>query len=207
MDTKLICIIFLILIIINICISIQKDYTFEFFGGFGCKKPIYDENLWNNNKIIKYNNCYSYAFNEPDPTKESKLDIGRLSNNRMKKDNFTCNHLNNLLLKDRPNITKVSGVDSCGCNEYGVAMVLDDNETPYIDDHDDFHFYRKDYNSEYWSHKPGSTPVSRLDANGDMILNPELADRKYKNWDYNQFCGYYCVPHDDSQYNYVKQML
>ena len=33
-----------------------------------------------------------------------------------------------------------------------------------IKDNDDFHFYRKDYNTEKWSHKPGGSKVSRYDA-------------------------------------------
>lgn len=36
----------------------------------------------------------------------------------------------------------------------------------------DHHFYRLDNKYGYWTHKPGSTPVTCFDNNGNLIVNP-----------------------------------
>jgi hypothetical protein len=68
-----------------------------------------------------------------------------------------------------------------------IALVADEDE--------DYHFYRQDSNG-YWSHKPGATSVTHLDATNRPIYNPELASRKYPDsgLDYDKFCAYMCVP-------------
>ena len=45
----------------------------------------------------------------------------------------------------------------------------------------DYHFYRQD-NNKYWSHKPGRTAVTNLDASKKLIKNPYLANRKYSHF-------------------------
>ena len=44
-----------------------------------------------------------------------------------------------------------------------------------VDNCIDYHWYRQDKGG-YWSHKPGRTPVKKLDASGKMIKNPAKAD-------------------------------
>jgi hypothetical protein len=51
----------------------------------------------------------------------------------------------------------------------------------------DFHFYRQD-RSGMWSHKPGRTEATDKDNSGNLIANPETANRG----PYTVFCGYYC---------------
>ena len=55
-----------------------------------------------------------------------------------------------------------------------------------------------------WSHKTGTNDVSRLDANGDIIINPEYCDRDYTTvnkkedeHNYNLFCGYFSIPNKE----------
>lgn len=67
---------------------------------------------------------------------------------------------------------------------YGIGMrVLSDwnpeTYTPtegktlcYGDFGRDHHFYRFDNKFGYWTHKPGSTPVTCFDINGNLIVNP-----------------------------------
>jgi hypothetical protein len=60
---------------------------------------------------------------------------------------------------------------------------------------DDYHFWRQDSNG-YWSHKPGATNVTHLDATKRPIYDPKIASSDYKDTglNYNKFCGYMCVP-------------
>jgi hypothetical protein len=68
-----------------------------------------------------------------------------------------------------------------------IALVVDEDE--------DYHFYRQDSNG-YWSHKPGATDVTHIDATGRPIYDPQLASRLYpgSGLHYNQFCSYLCAP-------------
>ena len=58
----------------------------------------------------------------------------------------------------------------------------------------DFHFYRQDADG-MWSHKPGMTQATNVDASGSPISNPETADRHSPSGkiSYTDFCGYFCV--------------
>ena len=40
----------------------------------------------------------------------------------------------------------------------------------------DYHWYRKGPDG-MWTHKPGGTQATNLDNSGDLISNPETADR------------------------------
>jgi hypothetical protein len=42
----------------------------------------------------------------------------------------------------------------------------------------DYHWYRLDSDGK-WSGKGGDGPATQLDASGDPVLDPELADRNY----------------------------
>jgi len=63
---------------------------------------------------------------------------------------------------------------------------------------EDYHFYRQDADG-WWSHKDGSNPVKRYDADGKPIWNPRTAKRDYRPksyLNYKDFCGYWCAPRD-----------
>jgi len=61
----------------------------------------------------------------------------------------------------------------------------------------DYHFAREDSNG-FWSHKPGGTEVTNLDASDRPIARPDLADwdycKKGSDLNYSIFCAYMCVP-------------
>lgn len=78
------------------------------------------------------------------------------------------------------------GVSEVPEGGYLVALVLE-SETD-----GDYHWYRQDEDG-YWSHKPGQTEVTNLDASGNLITNPETADRDYGGINYQVFSGYYVV--------------
>jgi hypothetical protein len=52
-----------------------------------------------------------------------------------------------------------------------------------------------------WSHKPGGTAARNTDSSGNLISNPETANRRTVGQDYvldyKIFCGYYCVDKDN----------
>jgi hypothetical protein len=75
----------------------------------------------------------------------------------------------------------------CPAGKRKIALVADEDE--------DYHFYRQDSNG-YWSHKPGATDVTHIDATGRPIYDPQIASKLYPDsgLHYDQFCGYMCAP-------------
>ena len=47
-----------------------------------------------------------------------------------------------------------------------------------VDPHNTFHFYRQNPDGT-WSHKPGTAPISNIDADGKTIYVPHFANRDY----------------------------
>ena len=76
---------------------------------------------------------------------------------------------------------------SCGKGMRKVAFIADQKE--------DYHVLREDKTGK-WSHKPGGTNVTDVDASKRPIVNPELADFNYPDsgLNYEHFCGYMCIP-------------
>lgn len=83
----------------------------------------------------------------------------------------------------------------CPAHTSKIALVVDADE--------DYHFFRQDTDG-MWSHKPGGTPVTNLDAEGRPIYDPKIASRKYdakgSKLNYDIFCSYLCVPRDRPLY-------
>ena len=167
-----------------------------------CKSPKYMPNMWNNldKNTRDYTNCYSYAFDRMEVNADKKLQPGELSTGKF--NSYNCNEILNKLKSDYNtyNIMQVPKHYKPPCNHYMIALVIDDTG-----DEQDYHFYRQD-NDGYWSHKPGKEEVRRVDASGNLITDPETADRNYDTYDDNQnnetdnnyykFCGYYSVPYE-----------
>lgn len=92
---------------------------------------------------------------------------------------------------------------ACPAGTYKVALVLDPVELGdyYISYTDgtvsqygwDYHWYRQDSDG-YWSHKPGHSEVTNVDAGGKRIWDPQTADRHAIGGpNYSKFGGYLCV--------------
>ncbi len=172
-------------------------------------EPQYEPDRWNKKKEYREtHNCFSYAMNVHDPKqvracKEIKdCDVpfhqpGSASGHppfgseKLK----TCSDMLQRIMGDNPNIKPISFTDKCPEHTSKIAIVVDPKE--------DYHFYRQDSNG-LWSHKPGGTAVTNLDADGNLIYDPALANRNYnkKNskLNYNVFCSYLCVPRDKPLY-------
>jgi YD repeat-containing protein len=128
------------------------------------------------------NNCYSYAVNDRREHHNSKGELCKPQPGLASGATFStpsCNAVSNAAVAD--GLRKWDCDKACPANTYKVALVV----APGID----YHWYRQDQ-SGYWSHKPGTTPVSNVDNSGEDIVDPRDAKRGI----YTQFCGCFCVP-------------
>ncbi len=163
-------------------------------------EPKFDPDLYNKHKGIKESlNCFAYAFDyrhlpkRGDCTKNScSLPFpqpGRSSGypKWSKISGKRCPDLMGRLFGDVPDLKMTSFEHRCPKNYSKIALVVDEDE--------DYHFYRQDSNG-YWSHKPGATDVTHIDATGRPIYDPQLAARLYpgSGLNYDQFCSYMCAP-------------
>ena len=98
--------------------------------------------------------------------------------------------------------------DTCPEGSYKIALVMDFYDNPNIDNtiypygtycieepDIDYHWYRQNPDGT-WSHKPGRTEVTNLDASEELIFDPEICDRNYETSsgiNYNEFIGYFAV--------------
>jgi hypothetical protein len=137
--------------------------------------PPYNPGKWNDDPyILKNNNCYNYAC---DLITNMKAQPG-LGSGSMYRD-FSCGSVGPASEQD--GLVSVAGVTgSPPANSLFTALVV----APGVD----FHWYRFDSNGR-WSHKPGETRATDRDQGGQIILNPEIADRGI----YTDFCGYFLV--------------
>ena len=152
-------------------------------------EPKYEPRKWNKNKNIKVtHNCYSYAMNQIVSNRKGKPQPGYFSHftNISNNDYKDCKSFYKRLKKDSPSIYLTTFDKKCR-KGFSKAFIVLANKTY----HTDYHFYRQDSNG-YWSHKPGSTEVTNLDASNKIIRNPEIANRNYKRLNYNKPCFYFC---------------
>ena len=163
-------------------------------------EPKFDPELYNKHRGIKEAlNCFAYAFDykklpyRKDCNKNSCSipfpQPGRASGypRWSKVNGKRCPDLTSRLFGDVPDLKITSFEGRCPKNYSKIALVVDEDE--------DYHFYRQDSNG-YWSHKPGATDVTRIDATGRPIYDPQLASRMYPNsgLNYDKFCSYLCAP-------------
>ena len=161
-------------------------------------EPDYNPKKYNKHKGIKEShNCFSYAFDFLKLPKKCTLDScpvgypqpGRASGypSWSKIKGKRCPDLVSRFMGDVSGIIPSSFEGKCPKGTRKIASVTDEDE--------DYHFYRQDSNG-LWSHKPGATDVSNMDAVKRLIYDPQLASRLYpgSGLHYDNFCGYSCVP-------------
>jgi len=148
--------------------------------GACCAIPPYSPSYWNDGGTVQYhNNCYNYANNKrTDTFAQPGLAAGAMYTS------LTCNSVYNAAVADGLDPVPASG--KCPDKKDKVALVVWPGR--------DYHWYRQD-KSGRWSHKPGATRATNHDNSGNLIYNPETADRG----PYTAFCGYLCSCSDDDQ--------
>lgn len=206
----------------DFCAKHQGCMSFlrQFVNGY---EPAYKPNDWAHPYIEGSHNCYAYFLDDRKDSIKVKCEEICLKNNKRgcpKKDsgcrdlipqpgdhflmsqygnldkktrNYSCPNMHSRIISDNPDIKPSRLTQKCPARHYKGAMVVDPDHT--------FHFYRQNPDGT-WSHKPGVLPVTNKDASGNTIYIPHFADRDYtqgkKGGDikYDDFCGYYCIPHD-----------
>ncbi|MGH9632162.1 MAG: hypothetical protein ACRD7E_27980 [Bryobacteraceae bacterium] len=131
--------------------------------------------------MIGSTNCYAYAANDPHGHLPGKPQPGQRCGHPATA--VSCAEVRRAALCD--GMIAAPNPPPSKAGHSPVALVVD----PGVD----YHWYRLDDNGK-WSHKPGNTPATNVDASGNAITNPEAADRDYGRVNYSQFCGYFYVP-------------
>lgn len=136
----------------------------------GQTAPAFFPQWWNNDPVrLANNNCYNYANNLATNTFAQP---GRATGRPIT--GLSCQGVQPSAQSDglvpAPNFV----LPTPG---WYVALVIWPNR--------DYHWYRQD-NTGCWSHKPGSTPVTPLDNNGNPITDPQTCARG----PYTAFCSY-----------------
>jgi hypothetical protein len=132
-------------------------------------------------------NCYAYALRLP---QAGWAVPGSLSHVTILSADFTAAHMDTLLQHD--GLCRINPHDKSAAKHHIVAAFL---SLPTADRLSDFHFYSFDRDGT-WSHKTGMTEVTKHDAAGHIIENPERAGRAYFYHNYSDFVGYYAIPRD-----------
>lgn len=166
-------------------------------------EPPLNMQAWNSRNALKEShNCFAYAMNAIDPKMVSECakpegcktgfhqpgyaaGFTRFSKEQEK----GCGDMVSRLWGDNPDVYATRFNMRCKQGTSKIALIVDPKR--------DYHFLRQDPDG-YWSHKPGSMDVSRIDATGRPILRPDRACFIYKNHKdplmYSESCGYFCVP-------------
>lgn len=137
-----------------------------------CTKPTYTPTFWNDSGLVQYNNnCYNYSNNKrTDTFAQPGRRAGAMYTS------LSCASVRPAAVAD--GVIELPASGNCG-SEDKLALVVAPGW--------DYHWYRQDTNG-MWTHKPGGTRATNLDNSGNVINNPESANRG----PYTQFCGYHC---------------
>lgn len=136
-------------------------------------KPVLNLGKWNNDySVQENNNCYNYGNDQisgtfAQPGKASGHPITYISGQQVQAA-AVFDGLHVLVPQPGPHEPPVNAPDG----QWLVALVVAPG--PLSDPHADYHWYRLDTNG-LWSHKPGRTPATRYDGNGDLIADPRHA--------------------------------
>jgi hypothetical protein len=139
--------------------------------------PAYDPADWNADPHVQQcNNCYNYACNiRTDTFAQPGYASGAQYTN------LDCGDVGPAAVRD--GLVATTSSETCGCTDCSHLVCL------VMAPGDDFHWYRRGPDG-YWTHKPGGTPATNVDDNGNLITDPRTAARG----PYTVVCGFYCVP-------------
>jgi len=153
--------------------------------------PKYEPEKWLVPNVLASHNCYSYFLNVLNPRgMAGKPQPGLISTGYV--DHIDCPAIRKAVMDDNPRAIITWGLekvnDKCPKTYFKGFMAVNSNGA-------DYHFYRQDRDGS-WSHKPGSTPPSKVDARGKRIFNPATASRDYSfqgGVNYDVPCSFFCV--------------
>lgn len=166
----------------------RKD-TPKGFSPLSGSEPSYKPSKWNDNpNIRRTHNCYAYVLDRILSGRKSKPQPGYFAGYPPLDDkDYHCDIFYERLKKDNPSLYLTEFEKPCKKGFHKGFLALADKGYDK-----DYHFYRQS-KSGYWTHKPGATEATELDASGKRIINPYLADRNYKVYKYTNPCFFFCV--------------
>lgn len=156
----------------------------------------YDTSIWNYYPVDEGTNCYAYSLNNqvlPNTNTLWFMQPGQISGYAISSSNMLTRSILETYVKADSEVLgfkfeKIGKYDICSEGAYKVALVIAPNF--------DYHWYRQNSDGA-WSHKRGQTNVVNTDADGNIIFDPETANRDYSASDsranYSIFVGYYEV--------------
>ena len=152
----------------------------------------YNPDLWNKkNEIKDTHNCYTYALGKIVPGLKSKAQPGYASGfNHIGDNEYDCESFRERLKKDSPGSYLEKFDSACLPGFYKIFLALDPGN--------DYHWWRQNMDAN-WSHKPGSSDVINVDADGKKIKNPYLSNRNFKHRNYHKPCFFACIYSDLSR--------
>lgn len=151
----------------------------------------YEPEKWNKSNIKNSHNCYSYALGKRIKDIKNKPQPGYSSGHKHINNNqYECKFFYQRLKKDAPASYIENFDNKCLPGFYKIFLALDKQN--------DYHWYVQNTN-KYWSHKPGHSEVTDVDASKKRIKNPALSNRNFGYLNYNTSCFYACVNSDLSR--------
>ncbi len=141
-------------------------------GSCSAELAAFNPTFWNSGTTRNNNNCYNYATNRRTDTFAQPGRATCAGTSTMACSNVTAGAVSDGAL------TVPSCAASTQSPRWYMALVI----APGYD----YHWYRKASNG-YWGHKPGSTAAKNTDNSGNIIYDPQTANRG----PYTQFCGYF----------------
>lgn len=159
------------------------DAGFSPLSGY---EPKYNPKRWNEEKTKYNHNCFAYVLNALASKRSGKPQPGYYSGS-YNDGNYNCASFYKRLKRDMPAMYITKFADQCAPGFYKGFIALATKEGD-----EDYHFYRQD-SSGYWSHKPGRSEATDVDASGNKIKNPATANRHYEHFNYSVPCFFFCV--------------
>lgn len=157
-------------------------------------EPDYEPDKWNNNDADRKNhNCYAYVLDNFIAGRPKRPQPGHrnIHEKVFTAQNFTREEIARRAISDNPVIYCADPNVACQKGYYKGVLV--------IDRFNNYHWLRQDSDG-YWSHKPGQLPVTRLDADNQLIKHPGKANLFYHGQTkedsllYTDVGPYFCIP-------------
>jgi hypothetical protein len=141
-------------------------------GACSIEVAAFNPGYWNATGVITSNNCYNYATNRRTDTFAQPGRATGAQATAMKCANVSAGAVSDGAYA-APNCVP-AGQEP----RWYMALVIWTGV--------DYHWYRKQAEG-YWGHKPGQTAAKNTDNSGNVIYDPQTANRG----GYKTFCGYY----------------
>ena len=161
----------------------------------------YNPSIWNNSTVMRGVNCYAYALNNQ--TYPNSNNLWYMNPGDSTGDIYWQHEITEELILYKTSMDAINfgfefnGIGkyaTCSSGSYKVALVIDTGN--------DYHWYRQNSDGS-WSHKRGQTAVINYDASGEVIFDPENADRYYPNVaNYTVFVGFFEVTPLNNMYDF-----